>query len=110
MIEITGSRDRVLQYRSYLSYIEVVPSSQTLARIADTAAEQWGILTRRQIEDSGVAAATLQRLTADGTLQRVAHGVYQLAGSPIPDHLALRAAWLQLAPTISSQKRFDWLM
>jgi hypothetical protein len=88
-----------------LSYIEVVPSAQTLARIADTAAEQWGILTRRQIEDSGVAAATLQRLTADGTLQRVAHGVYQLAGSPIPDHLALRAAWLQLAPDVPAWER-----
>jgi hypothetical protein len=82
-----------------------VPSAQTLSRIVDTAAEQWGLLTRRQIEDSGVAAATLQRLTADGTLQRVAHGVYQLAGSPVPDHLALRAAWLQLAPDVPAWER-----
>jgi hypothetical protein len=28
----------------------------------------------------------------------VAHGVYKLSGSPSVDHLALRAAWLQLAP------------
>jgi hypothetical protein len=82
-----------------------VPSAQTLSRIVDIAAEQWGLLTRRQIEDSGVAAATLQRLTADGTLQRVAHGVYQLAGSPVPDHLALRAAWLQLAPDVPAWER-----
>ena len=82
-----------------------MPSAQTLSRIADTAAEQWGLLTRRQIEDSGVATATLQRLTADGTLQRVAHGVYQLAGSPVPHHLALRAAWLQLAPDVPAWER-----
>lgn len=82
-----------------------MPSAQTLSRIVDTAVEQWGLLTRRQIEDSGVAAATLQRLTADGTLQRVAHGVYQLAGSPVPDHLALRAAWLQLAPDVPAWER-----
>lgn len=82
-----------------------MPSAQTLSRIVDIAAEQWGLLTRRQIEDSGVAAATLQRLTADGTLQRVAHGVYQLAGSPVPDHLALRAAWLQLAPDVPAWER-----
>ncbi|MHB8263524.1 MAG: type IV toxin-antitoxin system AbiEi family antitoxin domain-containing protein [Acidimicrobiales bacterium] len=82
-----------------------MPSNQTLSRIADVAAEQWGLLTRRQIEDSGVSAATLQRLAIDGTLQRLAHGVYQLAGAPTPDHLALRAAWLQLAPSVPVWER-----
>jgi hypothetical protein len=28
----------------------------------------------------------------------VAQGVYRLAGAPIPDHMDLRGAWLQLAP------------
>jgi hypothetical protein len=31
-------------------------------------------------------------------LERVSHGVYHLAGAPLPDHLDLRAAWLELAP------------
>jgi hypothetical protein len=31
-------------------------------------------------------------------LERVAHGVYRVVGAPVPDHVELRAAWLQLAP------------
>lgn len=42
---------------------------------------------------------TLGRLVSEGSvLERVAQGVYRLAGAPIPDHMELRAAWLQLAP------------
>src|SRR5262249_14320571 len=33
------------------------------------------------------------------------HGVYHLAGAPEPDHLQLRAAWLQLAPDVPAWKR-----
>ncbi len=41
------------------------------------------------------------KLTAAGSvLERVAHGVYRMAGAPEPDHLALRAAWLQLEPGV----------
>ena len=48
---------------------------------------------------SGVAPATFARMAGDGTiLERVARGVYHVAGAPLPDHLDLRAAWLQLAP------------
>lgn len=50
-------------------------------------------------------AATLQRLAADSVLERVAQGVYRLAGSPTPDHLELRAAWLQLAPDVPAWER-----
>jgi hypothetical protein len=43
----------------------------------------------------------LERLMAPNSrLDRVAYGVYRLAGSPTPDHLQLRAAWLQLAPDV----------
>jgi hypothetical protein len=38
-------------------------------------------------------------------LERVAQGVYRLSGSPTPDHLELRAAWLQLAPDVPAWKR-----
>jgi hypothetical protein len=35
----------------------------------------------------------------------VATGVYRLAAAPIPDHLDLRAAWLQLAPEVPAWNR-----
>ncbi|HEY3631288.1 MAG TPA: type IV toxin-antitoxin system AbiEi family antitoxin domain-containing protein, partial [Jatrophihabitantaceae bacterium] len=74
-------------------------SSVALQRLSDVAADQWGLITRRQIADAGTPPTTLDRLTAPGSaLARVAAGVYLLAGAPIPDHLDLRAAWLQLAP------------
>ena len=70
-----------------------------LPRIQELAQEQWGLVTRRQIETQGIGSTTLERLISpDGVLDRVATGVYRLAGAPIPDHLDLRAAWLQLAP------------
>ncbi len=64
------------------------------------------MLTRRQIERAGIGSTTLERLTAPGgTLERVAAGVYLLVVSPIPDHVELRAAWLQLAPDIPGWQR-----
>jgi hypothetical protein len=38
-------------------------------------------------------------------LERVAQGVYHLTGAPTPDHLELRAAWLQLAPDVPAWER-----
>jgi hypothetical protein len=77
-----------------------MPHSRTLSPIAEIAQDQWGLITRRQACSAGVATATLDRLiAADGTiLERVAHGVYHLIGAPLPDHVGLRAAWLQLEP------------
>jgi hypothetical protein len=40
-----------------------------------------------------------------GSLERVATGVYRLVVAPIPDHLELRAAWLQLAPDVPAWER-----
>jgi predicted transcriptional regulator of viral defense system len=64
------------------------------------AEEQWGLVTRQQaVKIARVAPATFARLASDGSiLERVAHGVYHLTGAPLPNHLDLRAAWLQLAP------------
>ena len=65
-----------------------------------------GLVTRRQIDAAGIGPTTVDRLTQSGAeLERVAHGVYQLAGTPIPDHRDLRAAWLQLAPEVPAWKR-----
>lgn len=38
-------------------------------------------------------------------LERVAHGVYRVRGGETPEHLELRAAWLQLAPGTPASER-----
>lgn len=82
--------------------------SPTLERIAELAEEQWGLVTRRQLDDAGVPDTTLERLTdQNSVLERIARGVYRLVGSPTPDHMELRAAWLQLAPEIPAWERTD---
>jgi len=81
-------------------------TTTTLDRIANLGEEQWGLVTRRQLEGVAIPATTLDRLTAPNSqLQRVAYGVYRLVGSPTPDHMELRAAWLQLAPGVPAWKR-----
>lgn len=83
----------------------MAPSS-ALTRLGRLAEDQWGLVTRRQAELAGIPPATLGRLTADGSvLERVAHGVYHVSGAPYPDHLGLRAAWLQLAPELPAWSR-----
>jgi Transcriptional regulator, AbiEi antitoxin len=88
-----------------MSYNEVVTRSSSTRRLAPLAEDQWGLVTRRQADQVGVSPATLQRLAATGVLDRVAHGVYRLAGAPPADHLELRAAWLQLAPEVPGWDR-----
>jgi predicted transcriptional regulator of viral defense system len=78
----------------------------TIGRLAEIAADQWGLITRRQAVQAGVPRATLNRLAATGDLlERVAHGVYRLTAAPNPDNLELRAAWLQLAPDVPAWER-----
>lgn len=84
-----------------------MPRSKTAFKLAQLAEDQWGFLTRRQAEAAGVSPATLQRLSGpEGPLERMTHGVYHLAGAPLPDHAPLRAAWLALAPqTLAWERR-----
>lgn len=87
-------------------YNAVMAHDSTLARLASVAENQWGLITRRQAEGAGVSRPTIDRLAADGSvLERVAHAVYRMAGAPVPDHLELRAAWLQLAPAVPAWER-----
>jgi hypothetical protein len=83
-----------------------MPRLSVLPRLQEVAQEQWGLLTRRQIENEGIGSTSLERLTAEGgLLERVANGVYRVNAAPIPDHLDLRAAWLQLAPDLPVWER-----
>jgi predicted transcriptional regulator of viral defense system len=88
-----------------MKYNAVVALYSTLSRLSQIAEDQWGLVTRRQAELAGVSQATLQRLATSGILERIAHGVYRLTGAPTPDHLDLRAAWLQLAPEVPAWQR-----
>lgn len=67
--------------------------------------EQWGLVTRRQLETLGIRPATLARTLADGTLERITHGVYRVRGAGRPDHVGLRAAWLALDPSLPAWQR-----
>jgi predicted transcriptional regulator of viral defense system len=89
--------------------MQQMPRISTISKLGKVAEDQWGFVTRRQAEMAGVSPATLQRLSADGSvLERVAHGVYHLVGAPESDHVPLRAAWLQLAPeTLAWQRTPD---
>lgn len=82
-----------------------MPHATTLDVLAGVAEDQWGLFTRRQAALSGMAWSTLARLARDGAAERVAQGVYRLRGAPAVDHLALRAAWLQLAPATAAWQR-----
>ncbi|MGH7759793.1 MAG: type IV toxin-antitoxin system AbiEi family antitoxin domain-containing protein [Candidatus Dormibacteraceae bacterium] len=83
-----------------------MPRPTTLGRIGPITEDQWGLITRRQAGMAGIPDTTLDRLTSDGAaLERVAQGVYRLNGTPLPDHLQLRAAWLQLAPDVPAWDR-----
>jgi predicted transcriptional regulator of viral defense system len=88
-----------------LIYNEAVVHYSTLNRLAPVAEDQWGLLTRRQAEQADVPPATLQRLASAGVLDRVARGVYRLAGVPLASDLDLRAAWLQLVPEVPAWER-----
>src|SRR3954466_846339 len=76
-----------------------------LSRIATFAEDQWGLFTRHQAAQLGIDPATITRLAANASIERVAHGVYHLGGAPVPDYGELRAAWLQLAPDVPAWMR-----
>jgi hypothetical protein len=76
-------------------------------RLSEIAEEQWGLVTRRQGCQAGVAARSFARLIEAGRIERVAHGVYRISGAAEPDRLGLRAAWLQLDPGTPAWARFD---
>lgn len=52
-----------------------------------------------------MAWSTVARMVRTGTLERVAHGVYRVRGAGEQEHLGLRAAWLQLSPTVPAWER-----
>jgi predicted transcriptional regulator of viral defense system len=62
------------------------------------AAEQWGLVTTAQARTLGVSAQEVARLTNQGVLERMTHGVYRVFGAPPEPADEVRAAWLALDP------------
>ena len=69
-------------------------------RVVALAEEQWGMFTRQQAEQRGMAWSTLSRMSSAGRTERLGHGVYRLRGGVPPPQAALRVAWLELAPSV----------
>lgn len=69
-------------------------AATALQALEEFASTQWGLVTTAQAQVLDVSRVVVNRLAADGVVQRVRHGVYALpsAGSdPLQD---LHAAWL----------------
>ena len=66
--------------------------------LADVAAEQWGLVTTAQARALGVSAQGVARLSDQGALERMTHGVYRVSGAPPEPLDELHAAWLTLDP------------
>src|SRR3546814_9884090 len=59
------------------------------------------MFTTAQAEAVGVSRKQLVRMTASGVLERLAQGVYRMAGTPPQDHESVYATWLALGGATS---------
>jgi predicted transcriptional regulator of viral defense system len=78
-------------------------ADSTLVRLGSIAERRWGLVTTAQAEDAGVSRKQLARMAAAGAIERVAQGVYRMAGAPPQDHEATYATWLALGGAAASR-------
>lgn len=78
-------------------------SGSTIAKLGAIASERWGMVTTAQADEVGVSRKTLSGLTASGALERLAQGVYRMAGAPAAmlEIDTIRVHWLALGGTAS---------
>ncbi len=69
-----------------------------LLELADVAESQWGMVTTAQARAVGFTPQQVAALCRAGTVYRLRHGVYRLAGVAEDRWMELRAAWLALDP------------
>jgi len=79
------------------------PLVVSLGNIAD--AQRGGYFTRAQAARVGVDDMRLQRAVKNGSIQRLAHGVYRITGAGQDLHQTVRVAWLRLSPDESPRER-----
>jgi hypothetical protein len=68
----------------------------TLGQLGALAEQRWGMVTTAQAATVGVSRQQLARMAASGAIERVAQGVYRMAGAPHQNHEAIYATWLAL--------------
>lgn len=68
----------------------------TVARLGAIAERRWGLFTSSQAVAAGITYKQLTRLTANGVVERVIHGVYRVVGAPAVEHELTCAVWLAL--------------
>ncbi|WP_327372270.1 type IV toxin-antitoxin system AbiEi family antitoxin domain-containing protein [Streptomyces sp. NBC_01217] len=78
---------------------------EQLRRIAEYAADQWGLITAAQAKRIGLNAVQLLRLAEAGLLENVGRGVYLLQAAGFPPHLEIKVAWLRLQPAVFASER-----
>ncbi|HEY0938335.1 MAG TPA: type IV toxin-antitoxin system AbiEi family antitoxin domain-containing protein [Trebonia sp.] len=71
-------------------------ADSTLARLGSVAERRWGLVTTAQAKSAGVSRKQLARMASAGAVERVAQGVYRMAGAPQQDHEAVYVTWLAL--------------
>lgn len=80
-------------------------SAAAESKLSGLAAGQWGMLTTAQATAAGIARSTLLRREQGGSLERIRHGVYRLAGTPTDPLDDIRAAWLASNPSALARER-----
>lgn len=81
-----------------MCYYSSMKMLNTIATLGDVAAYQRGIFTSAQARRRGVERYELSRLEKAGAVERLAHGVYRMAGAPCAREEDVLAAWLSLVP------------
>lgn len=77
----------------------------TLEDVVDLAADQWGMVTTAQAANLGVHRHHLASAVDSGRMERIAHGVYAMAGVPDSPMTRLRAAYLGADPAATLAER-----
>jgi predicted transcriptional regulator of viral defense system len=73
--------------------------------LGDFSTDQWGLVTSAQATRSEVDRTTLTRLVNAGLLDHVRRGVYAVRAAPEDPLREIRAAWLQLNPSVPVWRR-----
>lgn len=73
--------------------------------LGDLASQQWGLFTTAQARQLEIDSPDLHRLEKAGVLERMRHGVYAMAGSPLSPELEIKAQWLAIRPEVMAADR-----
>ncbi|HIW90559.1 MAG TPA: type IV toxin-antitoxin system AbiEi family antitoxin domain-containing protein [Candidatus Corynebacterium avicola] len=73
--------------------------------VGDLASQQWGLVTSAQAKRDGVDQPSLRRMSEQGALVRIRHGVYASASTSMSAELEVKAQWLAVRPDMMAAER-----